>query len=379
MRFRLAGRLLVLAAALFAPPAASAAETLAVVGTERHRVRVVEMAGGLNHPWSLAFLPDGDLLVTERAGRLWRFSPTASRRERVRGLPELYVYGQGGLLDVAVDPDFAANRTIYFSYAAEGPGGANTRLARARLVGDRLEDLRVLFDAEPNHGGGRHFGGRIAILADGTLALTLGDRGQKTPAQDLTDHSGSVVRVTGNGRVPADNPFRDRDDARPEIYSYGHRNPQGAALHPATGRLWLHEHGPRGGDEVNLIRPGANYGWPLVSHGINYSGTPVGTGNATAAGVTDPLHTWVPSIAPSGMAFYRGEAFPGWQGSLLVGALKDRLLARLTLEGERVVAEERFLENTVGRIRDVRVGPDGLVYLLTDARDGRLIRLQPAD
>ena len=187
------------------------------------------------------------------------------------------------------------------------------------------------------------------------------------------------MRVTGNGRVPADNPFRDRDDARPEIYSYGHRNPQGAALHPATGRLWLHEHGPRGGDEVNLIRPGANYGWPLVSHGINYSGTPVGTGNATAAGVTDPLHTWVPSIAPSGMAFYRGEAFPGWQGSLLVGALKDRLLARLTLEGERVVAEERFLENTVGRIRDVRVGPDGLVYLLTDARDGRLIRLQPAD
>lgn len=375
---RLAGVvLLAFAAAL--PLRAQAAETLATVETDEHRVRAVELADGLQHPWALAFLPDGDLLVTERPGRLWRLSPDAAERRQIAGVPEVYASGQGGLLDLAVDPDFASNRRIYFSYAAEGSGGANTRLARARLGEDRLEDVTVLFDAEPNHPGGRHFGGRIVILPDGTLTLTTGDRGQKTPSQDRMDHSGSVIRVTPDGEVPADNPFVGREDVRPEIYSYGHRNPQGAALHPETGRLWLQEHGPRGGDEVNLIEPGANYGWPEVSHGVNYSGTPVGTGQSSAPGMTDPLYFWDPSIAPSGMAFYRGDAFPGWQGDLLVGALKFQLLVRLTLDGERVTGEERFLERTAGRIRDVRVGPDGLVYLLTDAPNGRLVRLEPAD
>ena len=368
--------LLTLAAAL--PLSASAAETLATLDTEEHRVRVVELADGLSSPWALAFLPGGDLLVTERPGRLWRLSPDATERRQIAGLPEVYASGQGGLLDLAVDPDFASNRLIYFSYAAEGPGGANTRLARARLGEDRLENVTVLFDAEPNHPGGRHFGGRIVILPDGTLTLTTGDRGQKSPAQDRMDHSGSVIRVTRDGEVPPDNPFVGQDGVRPEIYSYGHRNPQGAALHPETGRLWLHEHGPRGGDEVNRIEAGANYGWPLVSDGVNYSGTPVGTGQSSAPGLTDPLYFWDPSIAPSGMAFYRGDAFPGWQGDLLVGALKFQLLVRLTLEGAKVTGEERFLERTVGRIRDVRVGPDGLVYLLTDAQNGRLVRLEPS-
>jgi len=369
--------LLMFAAAL--PRWAPAAETLATVETEHHPVRVVELADGLQHPWALAFLPDGDLLVTERPGRLWRFSPDAAERQRIAGVPEVYASGQGGLFDLAVDPDFENNRLIYFSYAAEGQGGANTRLARARLGDERLEDVTVLFDAEPNHPGGRHFGGRIVILPDGTLTLTTGDRGQKTPSQDRMDHSGSVIRVTRDGEVPADNPFVGREDMLPEIYSYGHRNPQGAALHPETGRLWLQEHGPRGGDEVNLIEAGANYGWPEVSDGVNYSGTPVGTGQSSAPGMTDPLYFWDPSIAPSGMAFYQGDAFPGWQGDLLVGALKFQLLVRLALDGERVTGEERFLERTAGRIRDVRVGPAGLVYLLTDAQNGRLVRLEPAD
>lgn len=356
-----------------------AAETLAVVETERHRVRVVELAGDFAHPWSLAFLPDGDLLVTERPGRLWRLSADGTERRQIAGVPDVHAVGQGGLLDLAIDPEFESNRLLYFSYAAEGPGGANTRLARARLESERLEDVTVLFDAEPNHPGGRHFGGRIVVLADGTVALTLGDRGQKTPSQDLMDHSGSVVRVTADGGVPPDNPFAGRPDVRPEIYSYGHRNPQGAALHPQTGVLWLQEHGPRGGDEVNIVQPGANYGWPLVSHGVNYNGTPVGTGEASAPGLTAPVHVWVPSIAPSGMAFYVGDAFPAWRGNLLVGALKDQLLTRLSLDGDRVTGEERFLKRAIGRIRDVRVGPDGLVYLLTDASNGRLIRLEPAD
>lgn len=359
---------------------AAAAETLVEIETQHHRVRVVELAAGLRNPWSLAFLPSGDMLVTERPGRLWRFSPDGERRIEIDGVPAVFANGQGGLLDVVIDPDFAANQTIYLSYAAEGRADmGNTRLARAQLVDDALDGLTVLFDAEQDHEGGRHFAGRIVVTGDGLLYLTLGDRGQEEPAQDLGDHTGSVIRLGTDGSIPSDNPFVGKAGVRPEIYSYGHRNPQGAALHPSSGLVWTHEHGPRGGDEVNVIRSGANYGWPLVSHGVNYSGTPVGSGKDTMPGVTDPIHTWVPSIAPSGMAFYVGDAFPKWRGNLLVGALRSRLLARLTLDGESVVAEERILEDELGRIRDVRVGPDGLVYLLTDARNGRLLRLEPAD
>ncbi len=364
---------------LLTPLGAMADRVLGTHSTDRHEVRVVEVAAGLRHPWSIAFLPGGDILVTERSGRLLRLDARSGRRTAVAGVPPVFAYHQGGLFDVALDPEFAENGRIYLSYAAEKRGGANTRLARARLEGARLENLEIIFDAMPGRSGGRHFGGRIAFLPDGTVTLTTGDRGEKTPSQNLMDHSGSVIRVHRDGRVPEDNPFVGRGDVKPEIYTYGHRNPQGAAIHPQTGQLWTQEHGPRGGDEVNIKVPGENYGWPLVSHGQNYSGTPVGTGEAAAPGITDPVYVWVPSIAPSGMTFYTGNAFPKWEGNLFVGALKYQLVTRLTLDGNRVVSEERFLNRAYGRIRDVREGPDGMIYLLTDAREGRLLRLEPAD
>jgi len=344
--------------------------------SEMHDFRVVELFSGLDRPWGMAFLPGGDMLVTEKPGRLWRLSADGSHADEIAGVPAVYDRGQGGLLDVAPDPDFEANRTIFLCYSAETDGGAHTHLARARLAKDRLEDVRALFAGKPGRSGGRHFGCRIVFWPDGTLGFTTGDRGAKTPAQDLGDHAGKVIRLNRDGSIPANNPFRETEGAWPEIFSYGHRNPQGAAIHPETGMLWLHEHGPRGGDEVNIVRAGADYGWPSVSHGVNYSGTPVGTGQATAPGIEPPVHTWVPSIAPSGMAFYDGAAFPEWRGNMLVGALKYQLVVRLTLDGNRVVGEERLLTREFGRIRDVRVGPNGLVYLLTDSRNGRLLRLE---
>lgn len=355
------------------------ATVLQTVQTELETVRVVELAAGLRNPWSLAFLPDGGFLVTERDGRLLRLSADAEQRTEIDGVPAVYAENQGGLFDVVLAPDFARTRLLYLSYAAEKPGGANTRLARARLVDDRLEDLQVIFDAGPGHPGGRHFGGRIVLLPDGTITLTTGERGLKDPSQDLADHSGKVIRVHPDGSVPADNPFRTDRNAKPEIYSYGHRNPQGAALNPWTGALWVQEHGPRGGDEINIIKPGANYGWPLVSHGVNYSGTPVGSGESSAPGLTGPVYYWDPSIAPSGLAFYNADAFPAWKGNLFAGALKFQLLVRLSLDDDRVIAEERLFKRYYGRIRDVRTGPGGLIYLLTDDRNGRLIRLEPGE
>lgn len=358
---------------------ARAAEELGTYDTALHQVRAVAVAGGLRHPWSVAFLPGGGFLVTEREGRLLRLSADGEQRTEIDGLPEVYSVNQGGLLDVALDPAFAENRYVYLTYSAIGEKGGNTNLARARLIDDTLEDFDVLLNGEPDYDGGRHFGSRIAFLPDGSLAFTIGERGQKDPAQDLMSHAGKVIRLNRDGTVPADNPFVGGTDTRPEIYSYGHRNAQGMILHPPSGRLWLHEHGPRGGDEVNIVQPGANYGWPLVSHGINYSGTPVGTGKASAPGITEPIHYWVPSIAPSGMAYYDVRAFPKWRGSVFVGALRDQLLARLSLDGDRVTGEERLFAGSFGRIRDVRQGPDSLLYLLTDERNGRLIRLEPAD
>lgn len=366
--------------ALLLVPTLGLAETvLGMVQTALHKVRVVEVAKNLRSPWSLAFLPGGGFLVTEIDGRLLRLSADGGTAQEIIGVPAVDTRGQGGLLDVVLDPAFATNSLIYLSYSATKPGGAHTRMARARLEGNQLQDVTVIFDGEKAVRSGAHFGGRIVFLPDGTVTLTVGERGQKAPAQDIGNHTGTVIRVNTDGSVPANNPFVGRSGAKPEIYSYGHRNPQGAALNPTTGKLWIHEHGPRGGDEVNIIKPGANYGWPLVSYGTNYSGSSVGTGKTSLPYVTEPAHTWVPSIAPSGMAFYTGDAFPKWHGSLLVGALKFQLVARLSLAGEMIVGEERFLEGTLGRIRDVRVGPDGLVYLLTDSNDGQLIRLEPAD
>lgn len=345
--------------------------------TDHYNLQVEELVSTLDHPWSLAFLPDGQLLITERPGRMLIISTKTQQRTVVNGLPAIAAHGQGGLLDVALHPNFDRNRLVYFSYSASGPGGIGTEVARARLDGNALRQLEVIFRLRPKSGSGRHFGSRLVFDHNNMLFITLGDRGQRERAQDLNDHAGTVIRLQDDGSLPEDNPFRTQGARQPEIYSYGHRNIQGAALHPETGQLWTQEHGPQGGDEINIIRPGVNYGWPVITHGVNYgSGTQIGEGTHKER-MAQPIHYWVPSIAPSGMLFYTGDKFPLWSGNLLIGALKDRMLVRLELNGERVVKEERMLKNTLGRIRDVRQGPDGYIYLLTDHDDGHLVRLKP--
>jgi glucose/arabinose dehydrogenase len=365
-----------LAAALLAVAGAAGAQA---VTTEEHSFRVVTVAGGLDHPWSLAFLPDGRMLVTERPGRL-RVVGQDGRlaTEPVEGVPQVAAVGQGGLLDVALHPKFAENGWVYLSYAARDGTGVGTEVVRGRLAGGRLVDLQPIFRMQPKSGGGRHFGSRLVFDRAGYLFVTLGDRGEQDRAQRLDDHAGKIVRLHDDGRVPPDNPFVKQTGAKPEIYSLGNRNVQGAALHPRTGALWAHEHGPQGGDEVNVIRAGINYGWPVITYGVNYGiGTRIGEGTAKP-GMAQPVLRWVPSIAPSGMAFYEGDRFPRWKGDLFVGALRDRMLVRLRLDGDKVVKEERMLQGALGRIRDVRAGPDGLIYLLTDESGGRLLRLEPA-
>lgn len=355
--------------------AACAAEPTPGSGSAAYRV--LPLADGLSHPWGMAFLPDGGILISERPGRLRIFRDGVLLPDPVPGLPPIAVSGQGGLLDLALHPDFERNRWLYFTYAAAVDRGVTTRLARARFEGDRLRDVEVLFTAEPAGRGGRHFGSRIVFDHDGHVFLSVGDRGDMPRAQRLDDHAGSIIRLHDDGRVPADNPFAGRAGARPEIFAYGVRNPQGMALHPDTGALWEHEHGPRGGDEINIIEPGLNYGWPVITHGIDYSGAVIGEGVRAQDGMEQPLHHWTPSIAPSGMAFYTGGAFPEWNGDLLVGALAHRHLARLTLDASnKVVGEVRMLEGQNRRIRDVRVR-DGLIYVLTDHDPGELLRIEP--
>jgi glucose/arabinose dehydrogenase len=348
------------------------------IRSEQATFRVVPVATGLEHPWGMAFLPNEEILVTERPGRLRIVRGGELVAEPIEGVPPVYARGQGGLLDVAPDPEFASNRVIYLAYAAVGDGGNSTRVARATLGDGRLEGLEVIFTAEPLVNSSYHFGSRLVFDPQGHLFITVGERGQGDRAQDLGDLNGSMIRLFPDGSVPEDNPFVGVAGARPEIFSYGHRNAQGLAIHPETGMLWLHEHGARGGDEVNVVRPGVNYGWPVITYGIDYSGAPIGEGTHKE-GMAQAIHYWVPSIAPSGMAFYDGEAFPEWRGDLFVGALRSELLARLELEGEQVVAEERLLEGALGRVRDVEVGPDGYLYLLTDESDGGLYRLEPAE
>ena len=361
--------------------AAAPRATLAdVFKSEEHAFRVVVVAIGLDHPWGLAFLPDGRLLVTERPGRLRTVTEGRLDPEPIAGVPRVHASGQGGLLDVALHPDFGENGWVYLSYAAGRWGRAGTEVARGRLRGKRLEDVEVLFRALPKSGGGRHFGSRLRFGPNGHLFISLGDRGDRHRAQDPGDHAGSIIRLHDDGTVPPDNPFTGVGGARPEIYTVGNRNVQGLAFHPETGVLFAHEHGPRGGDEVNVVRPGVNYGWPVISYGREYgSGVPVGEGTHRD-GMAQPIREWTPSIAPSGLTVYDGDRFPRWRGNLFVGALRFRLLARLVLDGERVVHEERLLEDRYGRIRDVRTGPDGLLYLLTDAPAplGALLRLEPA-
>ncbi|MBX3703958.1 MAG: PQQ-dependent sugar dehydrogenase [Steroidobacteraceae bacterium] len=342
-------------------------------------VAITPVATGLQHPWGLAFLPDGRMLVTERPGRLRYVSADGALSEPVAGVPAVHAVNQGGLLDVALDPAFAANSTIYLSYAERGEGDLNgTAVARARLDGMQLADVTVIWRQQPKFAGGHHFGSRLVFARDGTLFVTLGDRNRlRESVQDLSTHIGKVVRIKTDGSVPADNPFADREGALPEIWSYGHRNIQGAALHPGTGELWTHEHGPRGGDELNVTRAGLNYGWPVITYGREYHGPAIGEGTGKA-GMEQPLHYWVPSIAPSGMAFHDGRGFPQWKGQLFVGALAAKQLVRLEFDADgRVRTEERI---AIGeRVRDVREGPDGALYLLTDEDAGRLLRVVPAD
>ena len=347
-----------------------------VFDSDTHRFVVETLVEGLEHPWAMAFLPDGEVLIPERPGRLrsWRDGRLSAP---IAGLPEIHATGQGGLLDLALHPHFAENRWLYFSYAARHQGGTTTHVARGQYRDGRLSHVEVLFIALPASDGGRHFGSRLVFDAAGYLFITVGDRGEMPRAQRLDDHAGSTLRLHDDGRVPEDNPFITTPAALPELYTIGNRNAQGMTLHPITGEVWQHEHGPRGGDEINIIRAGLNYGWPVISHGIDYSGRQIGEGIREKEGMQQPLHYWSPSIAPSGMDFYTGEAFPHWQGNLFVGALAHRHLARLVLEGDKVVHEEQLLRRLGKRIRDVRQGPDGLLWLLTDERNGAMLRLSP--
>jgi len=349
-----------------------------VFTSAEHSFRVEQLVTGLQNPWGLTVLPDGDMLVTERRGRLRRISGGRLLEQPIGGLAEVRPKGQGGLMGIALHPRFADNGLVYLSFSGEGRGGVGTEVMRGRLDGMQLRNTEVIFRAEPKSGAGRHFGSRLVFDDDGLLFVSHGDRGKQDQAQDLGDHRGSLFRINDDGSVPADNPFVGRRGAKPEIYAYGHRNIQGLALDPVTGRLWSHEHGPQGGDELNIERPGVNYGWPVITYGVNYGiGTRIGEGTEKP-GMEQPVHYWVPSIAPSGLAVYRGDAFPGWRGNLFVGSLKFGLLVRLVIDDDRVTTEERLLDNVYGRIRDVVAAPDGYLYLLTDADPGQVLRVRPA-
>ncbi len=375
-------RLALACALTFAAAPAALAQDTQRLRTDKVEVVVETFARGLQNPWSLAFLPDNRMLVTEKPGRLRIVSADGSLSEPIKGLPRISARGQGGLLDVALDPDFGRNRLIYMSFAEDrGEGKNGTSVARARLSqdGTALEDTQVIFRQEPSYAGTHHFGSRLVFGRDGNLFVTLGERNDlRDQAQNLANHIGKIVRIKPTGGAAADNPFLNREDVRPEIWSYGHRNVQSAALNPATGELWTVEHGARGGDEVNIPQKGKNYGWPVISYGVHYSGQKIGEGSAKP-GLEQPVYYWDPSIAPSGMAFYTGDKFPAWRGSILVGALKSKLVSRLETNGNKVTGEERMLQNLGERIRDVRQGPDGLVYLLTDSQQGRILRMKPAE
>lgn len=373
--FSIASTLLVLTVA----PGAVAAQPR-TFPTQSGPMQITTAAEGLVHPWALAFLPDGRMLVTERPGRL-RLVKDGELSPPVANLPQVYASGQGGLLDVVIDRDHASNRVIYFCFAQPYRGGGRTAAARAVLdagATPRLSNVKVIFEQAGPPSRGNHFGCRIAQARDGNLFITTGDHfTDRDLAQKLDNDIGKIIRITPEGAIPSDNPFSGRNDARAAIWSYGHRNAQGAAIHPQTGALWQHEHGARGGDEINIPRPGLNYGWPLISHGVNYDGSPVGSGRNAMPGLEQPIWHWTPSIAPSGMAFYTGDLIPAWKGNLFVGALAGQMLVRLSLDGETVTHEERLFHGLSERIRDVRQGPDGALYLLTDDTDGRVLRVAP--
>jgi glucose/arabinose dehydrogenase len=356
-----------------------------VLRSAYHDYRVVTVVDGLEHPWSIAFLPSGDMLVTERPGRLRIVRDGSLLEDAVPGVPEVFARGQGGLLDVALHPDFASNRLLYLSFSKpKADSGSTTAVVRGRLENDRLTDVEEIFEAASQGRG--HYGSRLAFDEAGFLFITVGDRQvpsrgdlEAHPAQDVTNHHGTVNRIHDDGRIPADNPFVGRADARPEIWSYGHRNPQGLAIHPETGDVWANEHGPQGGDELNIIRPGLNYGWPVVGYGVNYgSGSAIHEGTRRD-GMESPVHFWVPSIATAGLLIYTGDRFPEWKGNLFVGGMGGQQLARLTMDGQQVALEETLVHQ-MGRIRDVRQGPDGFIYLAIDGNRNEttpVVRLEP--
>jgi aldose sugar dehydrogenase len=376
-------RIAVASAALcLAAPACALDE---MIESEQANIHVQTVADGLDHPWAIAFLPDGDALVTERPGRLRHLSASGALSEPLAGVPEVDARDQGGLLDVAIDPNFAENRLVYLSYAEPGEDGTNsTAVARGRLSDDitGLTDVEVIFSQKPKLPSTKHFGSRLVFDEEGHLFVTLGERSEaefREQAQDLGSHLGKIVRINPDGSVPDGNPFVGQEGALPEIWSYGHRNIQAAAINPATGALWEIEHGPKGGDELNIPEAGKNYGWPIVSFGVNYNGSPVGSGEADAPGFEDPIYQWTPVIAPSGMAFYSGGAIPEWQGNLFVGGLASTALVRLELDGNAVTHEERILEDAGLRIRDVAEGPGGALFIVTDEDNGQVIRIGPAN
>lgn len=335
------------------------------------------IATGLEHPWSLAFLPDGSLLVTERAGRLRMIRNGKLVPEPITGLPDLVVSGQGGLLDVLLHPEFANNRTLFLSYSHGDRDGMTTRVARATLEEKRLNNAEVIFEATPRSGKSLHFAGRMAFDETGHLYIAVGDRGEMDRAQDTSDDAGGVHRITIDGEPAPDNPELDNPRINDSFFTWGNRNIQGMTVHPDTGAVWTHEHGPRGGDEINILSAGTNYGWPEITYGIDYSGLPI-TMDTQKEGMAQPLHYWDPSIAPSGMAFYTGSQIPEWRGDLFVGALKMRKLVRLRIREGEVIEEEDLLTDLGARIRDVRMGPEGALWLLTDAPEGKVYRLVPA-
>ncbi|MBZ9613587.1 PQQ-dependent sugar dehydrogenase [Rheinheimera maricola] len=360
--------------------AAAVAATLSLpaiadtVKTEKATLQMDTLVSGLKHPWGMTFLPDGRMLVTERNGGLLLISADGKSKTPLSGLPDIDARGQGGLLDVVLAPDFAISAQLYVSFSEPGDGGNSTAVASAVLKNDQLTDVQLVFSQQPKFDSRHHFGSRLVFDNDGNLFVTLGDRGsQRQEAQNLANHVGSVVRITRDGAPAQGNPFIGQANAKAEIWSYGHRNIQGAALHPQTGALWTHEHGPQGGDEINIAQPGKNYGWPLITYGEEYGGGVIGKN--TQDGLEQPLHYWVPSIAPSGMLFYGAEVFSGWKNNILVGSLKFGQLVRLEVNGDKVSHEERIMIGQ--RVRDVEQGPDGAVYLLTDSSDGQVLRLTP--
>lgn len=353
--------------------------------SEEHAFRTVVVANGLEHPWSIAFLPSGDFLVTERPGRLRLVRADGTvEPEPIGGVPEVFARGQGGLLDVVLHPEYEQNQLVYLSYSKPGPDGATTAVIRGRFDGEKLNDVEEIFEANAWSTGGNHFGSRLAFDRDGYLFLTVGDRGARPelgtgpnhPAQSLANHQGTVIRLHEDGRVPSDNPFVGQPGVLPEIWSYGHRNLQGLAIQPETGYLWDLEHGPQGGDELNRVLPGRNYGWPVIGYGVQYGGSPIHDGTALE-GMDQPVHYWVPSIATSGLTFYKGDIFPEWTGDAFVGGLAGQHVVRLELDGDRVVATQKLLEDLGQRIRDVRTGADGFLYVVTDSDNAQVLRLEP--